>query len=221
MAAIDSTILNSAGVSTQAAKKVAPQQLNQDDFLKLMTAQLQAQDPMKPLDNSQFVSQMAQFSTVSGIQNLQNSFASLASSLQSTNMLQASSLVGHSVLVPSATATLTDSGSVQAAADLPASGELVVDVTDSSGQVLRRMSLGAQPAGLASFSWDGLDNSGQRLAAGSYKINARVVNGTQTQAATSYIVGRANSVSLDSNSALSVDVQGLGAVAFSNIRQIL
>ena len=221
MAAIDSSILNSVGVSTHATKKVAPQQLSQDEFLKLMTAQLQAQDPLKPLDNSQFVSQMAQFSTVSGIQNLQNSFASLAAAMQSTNMLQATSLVGHNVLVPASSAALTDGATMQAAVDLPASGDLVVDIADSSGQVLRRMDLGAQPAGLASFSWDGLDNAGQRLAAGNYKINARVVNGTQTQAATSYIVGRANSVSLDGNSALSVDVQGLGAVAFSNIRQIL
>ena len=222
MTAIDSSVLSGIGVSSQTTKKAAPQQLSQQDFLKLMTAQLKAQDPMKPLDNSQFVSQMAQFSTVSGIQSLQDSFSKLASSLQSTDMLQASSLVGHNVLVPGSSVSLPQSGSIQAAAELPASGNLVVDIADSSGQILRRMDLGAQPAGLATFSWDGLDNTGTRLAPGSYKLTARVVGSDQTtQAASSYVVGQANSVSIGSDSTLSVDVQGVGAVSFSNIRKIL
>ena len=221
MSSIDSAVLNSIGVSSQTTKKPAPQQLSQDDFLKLMTAQLKAQDPLKPLDNSEFVSQMAQFSTVSGIQSLQDSFSKLAASLQSADMLQASTLVGHSVLVPGSTLALPDSGSLQAAVELPVSGSLTVDITDSSGQVLRRMDLGAQPAGLASFSWDGLDNTGQRLAPGSYSLNARVSNGQQTQAASSYVVGRVNSISADANNALQADVQGVGTVAFSTIRQIL
>lgn len=221
MSSVDSTVLSGIGVSSQTQKKPAPQQLSQEDFLKLMTAQLKAQDPMKPLDNSQFVSQMAQFSTVSGIQSLQDSFSKLAASLQSGDMLQAAAIVGHNVLVPGSTVALPDAGSIQAAAELPASGNLTVDITDSSGQVLRRMDLGAQPAGLATFSWDGLDNTGQRLAPGSYHINARVVNGQQTQAASSYVVGRVNGISTDTNNTLRADVQGMGSVAFSSIRQIL
>lgn len=221
MATIDSSILNGLGAATQTQKKAAPQQLSQQDFLKLMTAQLKAQDPMKPLDNSQFVSQMAQFSTVSGIQSLQDSFSKLAASLQSNDMLQASNLVGHSVLVPGSSLALPDTGSIQAAVELPVSGNLMVDITDSSGQVLRRMDLGAQPAGLSAFNWDGLDNTGQRLAPGSYRISARVVNGQQTTAASSYVVGRVNSISTDANNQLYADVQGLGTVAFTSIRQIL
>jgi flagellar basal-body rod modification protein FlgD len=222
MTAIDSSVLNSIGVSSQNTKKPAPQQLSQDDFLKLMTAQLKAQDPMKPLDNSEFVSQMAQFSTVSGIQSLQDSFSKLAASLQSSDMLQASSLVGHSVLVPGSGVSLPQSGSIQAAAELPASGNLVVDITDGSGQIVRHMDVGAQPAGIATFSWDGLDNTGTRLASGSYKLTARVVASDQsTQAASSFVVGQANSVSIGSDNTLSVDVQGVGVVPFSNIRQIL
>lgn len=221
MTAINSSLLSGIGVSTQTQKKAAPQQLSQQDFLKLMTAQLQAQDPMKPLDNSQFVSQMAQFSTVSGIQSLQDSFSKLAASMQSSDMLQASTLVGHSVMVPGSTLSLPSSGTVQAAAEMPVSGNLTVDITDGSGQVLRRMDLGMQPAGLSGFEWDGLDNIGQRLAPGIYNISARVTNGQQTQAATSYIVGRVNSISTDANNQLNADVQGMGSVAFSSIRQIL
>lgn len=223
MSAIDPSILQmgGAGASSTPKKAAPPQTLSQNDFLKLMTSQLKAQDPLKPLDNSQFVSQMAQFSTVSGIQSLQDSFSKLAASLSSTNMLQGASLVGRDVLVPSNTAVLGASGGVNGAVDLPASGTLVVEVTDSAGQVLRHMELGSQPAGLARFNWDGNDNTGTRLAAGSYRINARVVNGQDTQAATSYVVGHVNSVATDSNNGLTVDVQGLGTVSLGNIRQIL
>src|SRR3569623_2873173 len=122
------------------------QSLSQTDFLKLMTSQLQNQDPLKPLDNSEFVSQMAQFSTVSGIQALQNSFSTLATSLSPGQALQAASLVGHTVLTPSTTASLSAGGTMSLGVDAPASGDVIVNVTDASGQLVRRIDLGTQAA---------------------------------------------------------------------------
>lgn len=213
--------VSSIGTSgNDVTSSLKAQTLSQGDFLKLMTSQLQNQDPLKPLDNSEFVSQMAQFSTVSGIQSLQDSFSTLAGSLSSGQALQASALVGHNVLVPASSVALGVSGPVSLAADVPASGDVVVDVTDASGQVVRRMDLGAQPAGLARFQWDGIDSSGARAAAGSYSFTARVVNGTQTQTADTLVSGKVDSVSLDSGGALTLNIEGAGAVAFSKIRQI-
>lgn len=196
------------------------QTLSQNDFLKLMTSQLQNQDPMKPLDNSEFVSQMAQFSTVSGIQNLQNSFSTLATSLSSGQALQASSLVGHNVLTPSTSAALTAGGTVALGVDSPASGDVVVNVTDASGQLVRTIDLGTQSSGLSKFQWDGLTNSGAAAPAGTYKFTAVVGSGSQAQAATMLTAGKVNSVSLSSSGALNLDVQGIGSVAFNTIRQI-
>lgn len=196
------------------------QTLSQNDFLKLMTSQLQNQDPMKPLDNSEFVSQMAQFSTVSGIQNLQNSFSTLASSLSSGQALQASGLVGHSVLTPSTSASLTAGGTVSLGVDAPSSGDVIVNVTDASGQLVRRIDLGTQAAGVTRFQWDGLDNSGSAAAAGKYTFTAVVGSGSQAQAATMLTAGKVNSVALDSSGALNLDVEGIGSVAFNTIRQI-
>jgi len=208
------TSANSVTGSLQA------QTLTQNDFLKLMTSQLQNQDPLKPLDNSEFVSQMAQFSTVSGIQNLQNSFSTLASSLSSSQALQASSLVGHSVLAPASAVSLTAGGTAALAVDTPASGDVIVNVTDSSGQLIRRIDLGTQTSGLTQFQWDGLDNSGVAAPAGQYKFTATVGSGSQSQAATMLAAGKVNSVSLDSSGALNLNVDGVGSVAFNTIRRI-
>ena len=218
-ASVNNALLNSIGVA-QAQTAVKKQELGQADFLKLMTAQLQYQDPMKPMDNAQFIGQMAQFSTVSGIQGLQDSFTKLATSLQSTDTLQAAGLVGHSVLVPGSAAALGSSGGISGAIDVPASGAVTVDIADASGAVVRQINLGTQGAGLAAFNWDGLSNTGERLAAGAYQFKARVDNNGQTQSASTYVVATVNSVSLGSGG-LTLDLQGLGPVAFGQVRQIM
>lgn len=206
--------------TSSVTSALSAQSLSQNDFLKLMTSQLQNQDPLKPLDNSEFVSQMAQFSTVSGIQALQNSFSTLATSLSSGQALQASSLVGHSVLTPSTTAALTSGGTMSLGVDAPASGDVIVNVTDASGQLVRRIDLGTQAAGVTRFQWDGLDSSGSAAPSGQYTFTAVVGSGSQAQAATMLTAGKVNSVSLDSSGALNLDVDGIGSVAFSTIRQI-
>lgn len=220
MSTVDPSILSSIGVTQQQPKPAKQQQLGQADFLKLMTTQLKFQDPLKPMDNSAFLGQMAQFSTVSGIQSLQDSFTKLAASLQSSDALQASGIVGRNVMVPSASGYLPVGGTLQAAAELPASGNLVVDVTDSAGQVVRTLSLGPQSAGLASFGWDGLANSGERLPEGRYNLNARLERDGQTESLKTYAVGHVNSVSLGTDG-LTLDLQGMSPAAFGQVRQIM
>ena len=89
-----------AGLELKQPEKKANDELGQSEFLDLMIAQLQHQDPLNPADSGEFLGQLAQFGTVNGITELQNSFADLATSLQSSQALQASTLVGRNVLIP-------------------------------------------------------------------------------------------------------------------------
>lgn len=207
------------GLSLQKpeAKK---QQLGQEEFLRLMTTQMQNQDPFKPMENGEFLGQIAQFSTVSGIQEMQASFASLAASLSSAQTLQAAQLVGHSVLVPSTAGVLGSSGSLEGAADLPSGGRLLVDVVDGSGQVVRQLDLGTRAAGRQSFAWDGRDGSGERLPEGAYGLRARLIQGNSEQALQTYAVAPVSSVSL-SASGVTLELSGLGQARLDEVVQIL
>ncbi|HEX4872940.1 MAG TPA: flagellar hook assembly protein FlgD [Nevskiaceae bacterium] len=213
--------LTSIGLSSAASLRATGQQsLGQAEFLKLMTTQLQHQDPFKPMESGEFLGQMAQFSTVSGIQELQKSFASLSSSLQADQRLQAAGLVGRGVLAPGENTWLFADGGASGAADLVASGGLLVEVLDEAGAVVRRMDLGTRPAGLAEFDWDGLDESGARLPEGRYRFRTSLVQGSQTSAAQTYAVGLVQSVSIGPQG-LSLNRYGLDPVALDQVRQIL
>ncbi len=217
MSSIDTTY-SDLGLTLQ--QPPARQAMGQEDFLRLMTAQLQNQDPFKPMENGEFLGQIAQFSTVSGIQELQTSFATLASSLSANQTLQAATLVGRSVLVPSATAWLPEGGELRAAVDLPFSGQAVVDVVDAGGQTVRSLDLGTQPAGVAGFSWDGLDGAGAQLPEGSYTLRARLMQGTSQTALETLAAGRVQSVGM-SRDGLTLELLGLAPVRLADVLQIL
>lgn len=220
MGTVNGSSVNDLGLSLQqSGSNGRKTRLDQADFLRLMTAQLQHQDPTKPMDNAEFLGQMAQFSTVSGLQDLQQSFASLASSLQSAQTLQATQLVGHAVLVPGSSGVLADGSALQAAVDVTGSGSVSVDVLDASGQVVRRLDLGSHGGGLAAFSWDGLDAGGHRLPAGRYELRAVLEQGGSRQALSTCVVDRVQSVALGA-SGISLQLASLGTAALSDVRQI-
>lgn len=215
--AIDSPYAD-LGLTLQAPP--ARQEMGQEDFLTLMTAQLKNQDPFKPMENGEFLGQIAQFTTVSGIQEMQQSFADLASSLSSNQTLQAASLVGRSVLVPSDTGYLSADGYLLGGAELPASGDLIVDIVDEGGQVVRTVDFGTFPAGTARFAWDGLDAGGEQMAEGTYGIRARLVQGNSQQSVSTLAVGQVASVVLE-NGGINLDLLGLAPVTLSDVQQIL
>lgn len=195
-------------------------ELGQDAFLKLMSAQLQNQDPFKPMESGEFLGQIAQFSTVSGIQSMQASLEGLSASLTSNQTLQAASLVGHGVMVPGDSAYLFEDGGLAGVAELPSSGTLAVEVVDASGQVVRRMDLGVQPEGDASFAWDGLDDSGARAPQGAYTVRALLDAGGGASSVSTQVMGLVNSVSLGS-SGLTLNLYGMDPVALTEVREIL
>lgn len=194
------------------------QQLTQEDFLKLMIEQFRAQDPTQPTDPSQMVAQMAQFSQIAATQQMQASFSQLATSLQSDQVLNASNLIGRQVLVPSSQINLAagQTGGAGAVNVPGATNDLQVSIVDASGKAVRTLDLGAQPAGLAKFQWDGLDASGKPAPPGSYTVSA----GDPNAPFTTYVSGVVTGVGNTSNGTY-VQVNGVGGVLFNQIAQIL
>ncbi|MGQ0530687.1 MAG: flagellar hook assembly protein FlgD [Panacagrimonas sp.] len=195
-------------------------ELGQQDFLRLMTTQLQHQDPFKPMESGEFLGQMAQFSTVSGIQSMQESLSGLTSALTSNQSLQAANLVGHGVMVPSNEGYLFAEGGLSGSAEVVGSGRLFVEVTDAAGQVVQRMDLGTRSAGTANFTWNGLDQAGNRMPEGVYGIRATVGEGAAAASASTQTMALVNSVSLG-GSGVKLNLFGMGSVALADVREIL
>jgi len=205
---------------------VAPKKssLGQDQFLKLMTTQMTHQDPTKPMQNGEFLSQMAQFGTVSGIQDLQQSFKDFAASISSDQTLQAASLVGRTVSAPSDQGLLAAGGEIKGTVELPASSSNVtLKILDpATGDVIAIKILGGHSAGSVPFVWDGMNDKGNLAHPGVYKVQVEAgIDGNNTVLQPE-IQARVESVSINNDkNGLQVNLAGLGVVNFNQIKQII
>ncbi|MCI0653248.1 MAG: flagellar hook assembly protein FlgD [Methylococcaceae bacterium] len=196
--------------------------LGQEEFLKLMTTQLTHQDPGKPMESGDFLAQIAQFSTVSGIKDLQEAFARFAESQRSDQGLQAGYLVGRDVLVPADEGLLAAGANLEGQLIIPGPASTVtVDILDSNGQLVKKIELGPQADGNVAFDWDGSTIGGSFADPGSYKVRASaVINGTNTGLA-SLIRSNVESVTLGrGGSGITLNVAGAGPVPFSEVYEI-
>ena len=200
-----------------------PSRLGQEDFLQLMITQLNNQDPFKPMASGEFLTQIAQFSQASGIQELQNSFAELSGALTSSQALQASALVGRTVLVQSDEAALAPGGTVSGRVELPQPVQsLQVEVLGPAGEVVRRLDLGPQAAGQAAFTWDGRDDAGNLLPPGAYTLRAVAGAGGESAAATVLLAARVDSVTLGGGAGgITLNLAGLGQRSLGDVREIM
>ena len=156
--------------------------LTQEDFFSLLTQQLSYQDPSKPADNDQMISQMTNFTMAEGISDLNEKFDILSNSMTSNSALQASTLVGKKALLESDTIEFGDDQLAKGSiiAQNPVEG-LTVSIFDDRGQLVRQMDMGAQQAGAIKFEWDGKNGDGETMPAGSYAIKAEgSLNGEYT-----------------------------------------
>lgn len=221
--AVNTDLLQNLGLAQKPAAGAGKKDLGQDDFLKLMTAQMKNQDPMEPMENGQFLQQMASFSQVKGLQDLQGSLSALASSLYSNQALQAATLVGKDVLLPGNKGVYIDpKNPLQGAVDL-ATGADRVDVTilGPGGQTLNQFSLGAQPAGRVNFVWDGTTDKGETVKAGVYGVKATASVAGQAIAADTLVQANVSSISFGKNQAeLKVSLLGLGDANFTDVKEI-
>jgi len=224
MSAVTATddLFNSLGLARQDQQQENSNDLGLDTFLKLMVTQLNNQDPFKPMENGEFLGQIAQFGTVSGLNQLNESFSGLSSSLVSGQALQAGGLVGREVLAPIETGRLLSGGSIRGQADLDAStSKLVVRVTDQAGQLMRELDLGAQPAGPVQFSWDGTKDDGSYADPGLYNLRVQVEQNDSTETLQTQLFSQVDSVSIGgAGASLMLNLEGLGPVAFETVKQI-
>lgn len=221
MTAMDA--IKSLGLTANAVSKTKKTALDQEQFLKLMTTQMTHQDPTKPMQNGEFLSQMAQFGTVSGIQDLQQSFRDFAASISSDQALQATSLIGRIVSVPSNEAVLASGGSIRGSVNLSAgSPNVTLKILDpATGEVIATKSLGGHSAGPVSFEWDGAKANGNPASPGAYKVQVETILEGVNTALQPNIQAQVDSVTMANDShGLQVNIKGLGAFNFNKITQI-
>jgi flagellar basal-body rod modification protein FlgD len=209
-----------AALSAPAASATSGTNDAQDRFLKLLVTQLKNQDPLNPMDNAQITSQMAQISTVSGIDKLNATLQSMAASFSADQSLQATAMIGRSVFVPGSALQLQN-GTAQGGVDLPqAADSVVVSIVDGSGQVVHKVDLGAQAAGVLGFQWDGGTDSGASAAPGSYSFSVEAVQGGKKLDAAALVLGLVSGVT-QGKDGVALKVNGLGSVALSNVKQVM
>jgi len=208
--------IGNAASAVKAASLGKEKTLGQADFLSLLVQQMRNQDPTKPMDSSQMVSQLAQISQVSATQALQASFDDLGKSLQGNQILQASGMIGRDVVVPAEAGTLA-AGGMDGAVNVPdGGGQVFVKITDASGTVLRTIDLGKPAAGLVRFHWDGIGDNGEALAPGTYGLAAQAGN----TAVATYVSGKVTGVGMTGADGTYLDVDGFGGVLLSQVAQI-
>ncbi|MFP6863327.1 flagellar hook assembly protein FlgD [Pseudomonas sp.] len=194
--------------------------LGKNEFLNLLVAQLNNQNPLEPQGNGEFIAQLAQFSQVEGIEKLNTSMGSLLTGYQSSQALQASSLVGRKVIIPSDKAVVDTSESFKASLVLPVSSSNVyVNIYDKAGSVVSRVNLGEQAAGNVSFIWDGKDSSGNLLPPGTYKFEAQATYADGAKGLYTMLPANVDSVTLG-GSELMLNLAGLGSVPMSQVQVI-
>ncbi len=199
----------------------SPGRLQQEAFLELMIAQFRNQDPFSPMENGEFLGQLAQFGTVSGIEDLQKSLGTLANSLYSDQALQASGLIDREVLVARDVGPLRSDRALRGAVELPLStGSLEVRVIDANGELVRRLDLGLQERGLVRFAWDGRDESGQQMPVGNYHLEAFAGQAGVREQVPVLVESRVESVTLGNSGGVLLNLEGLGELALGEVRRI-
>jgi flagellar basal-body rod modification protein FlgD len=206
----------------------------QNRFLKLLTVQMQNQDPTAPMDNSQLTTQLAQLSTVSGISTLNQTLASLMSNLDTSQSLQAANMIGHSVLAAGNNLTLT-SDTVKAAdgtetttqkavfgVQLGANADSIkVTIRDATtGAVVRQMDLGSQAVGTVPVIWDGTNDAGTKAADGQYTFTVAATSAGTAVDATALSFGTVASVSTGTDG-VKLNVSNIGSIKPTDVIQIL
>ena len=194
----DPTVAASSATSSSSGTSAADQTQN---FLKLLIAQIQNQDPMAPMDASTMTSQMSQLNMVTSMSNMNTSMTAMLNQMQSVNFMNQAALIGHSPEVAGNSISFDGTNSVVLGANAanPLSS-VVATITDSSGNVINTADLGTLVAGMKNFAWDGIDSSGNKVAAGNYSISISGKNTSgNSESPTVYVASPVAAVSKGTN----------------------
>lgn len=216
-----SRILNDYALPEQNKSGDPKKALGRDAFLKLLVAQLENQDPTAPQENGEFVAQLAQFSQLEESQKMSQSFEQFSSAFQSTQHLQATSLVGRPVHVQSSETMLGATGSVSVLADFDiAAQDATLSVYNEAGAVVDQFSLGQQGEGRKEFIWTGFDGNDKRFPQGNYTFEVSTSRGGISEALPVYLSANVNSVTIEPSGKLTLNLAGIGPKSMSDIIQI-
>jgi flagellar basal-body rod modification protein FlgD len=210
------------GLASATGSATGNKALGKDAFLQLLVTQLKNQNPLEPQDNGEFVAQLAQFSSLEGITTLNDTVSGLASNYNSSQALQASSLVGRSVIAPGDKAVVDTTKSLSGTVVIPASvPAATLKITNAEGKTVRTLDLGGQPAGNASFIWDGKNDAGETVPAGTYTFGASTAIDGQSVALITNLPATVNSVTISQTGGeLMLNLAGLGSIALSKVQTI-
>ncbi len=231
MNGINSDLYSELGLKREQEKDAKPKQnLDQEDFLRLLTKQMDSQDPMKPMDNTQFVAQMAQFSSLEGISSLNETVKGFEDSVQSNQVMQAASLVGKAALVKGEEANhyhmpqgdgSTEPSGILGAVDVPdGASKMKVDIANANGQVVKSIDVPVDGDGRPSFSWDGRMKDGRIAPEGKYTVKANATVDGEGQAAQTYVGAAIKSVGV-TKSGPELNLDGLSSAKLSDIVEII
>jgi flagellar basal-body rod modification protein FlgD len=232
---IDMDLVNAAMVrqrspeeaaNARAANDLHKTELGQDDFLQLMMTQLKNQDPFKPLDPSQYVGQLAQFSSVAGLKEINTAIAGLTDSLRGNRVLDGAAMIGRTVVAEGSQVYLDAPGedrlAIAGSINVPkGTNALQLIVRDASGATIKTEALNAA-AGLRGFQWDGTNDAGVAVAAGAYKVEILANVAGANESLQTSIAAAVSSVAIDPiTGALLLDTDTLGEISMSDVERVL
>ncbi|HKN03906.1 MAG TPA: flagellar hook assembly protein FlgD [Buttiauxella sp.] len=193
----------------------------QSSFLTLLVAQLKNQDPTNPLQNNELTTQLAQISTVSGIEKLNTTLGSVSGQLTNNQSVQASALIGHGVMIPGSKILAGSEATTPFGVELQqAADKVTATVTDSSGKVVRTLDIGALSAGVHTFNWDGSMTDGTTAPDGAYNVAINASSGGTQLVAQPLNFALVSGVTLSNGSTL-LDLGTYGTSTLDDIRQII
>lgn len=222
-AAGSSSVINDLNITKKQSSEVQDnQELGQEEFLSLMTTQLQNQDPLAPMENGDFIAQLAQFGTVSGIGDLQTAVDELTATMTSADATDAASLVGKSVLTEGDVGMLGEDSDFTGAIEVPEGvGNMQIHIESIGGELLASIDMPNQPEGMASFSWDGTLEDGSRAPAGHYAVSATGAGAQGPESLKTFTGSRVDSVSMGGEGkGIILNLAGLGAKPLSEVSQL-
>jgi flagellar basal-body rod modification protein FlgD len=215
IASLLNSTANASATGASGSAIPANMQINETDFLQLISSQLQNQDPLQPTDPSQFLGQLEGLSEVSSLQSMQ-------SAMSASQVTSGASLLGQSVLAPGTTASLATGGAIAGAVNAPpGTTKLMVTIADSTGTPVTSFQVTPAGSGMTTFSWNGATSSGATAAAGQYTVSVNATVNGASQAVAPMVVTQVQSVTIDpSTQQLDLNTNG-GTVPLSSVVTIL
>ena len=227
MAISDTSSITGQNATSAATSSNVSNEDSEQRFLKLLVTQLNNQDPLNPMENAELTSQLAQMSTVSGIEKLNSTLSGLVNQTSSNQLLQATSLIGYNVLSPGDTLTTKtpeegkEPASQAFAVELPGTASDVdIKIVDGTGKVVRTISAGSMTEGVNAVTWDGKDDTGAVVPAGAYRFTVEATNGSATVEATSLTFSQVAAVKQGTNG-VSLELMTGNNISLSDVRLFL